>query len=216
VSGGVLELAAGAQLGSTTQVTVNAGGTLLFAGTGSVNTRVNDAAAVTLGGGTISAAGLTSTLDEQFGVLTLSQTSTLDLSLLAAGNTLRFANSAAATWSAGQTLKIYNYTSGVDHIFVGGDSVGLTTAQLNAIEIYSDAGITLLNSGFAPQFIGGGELSPVTIPEPSGLLLALGLAGVAGWRENRRGATQRRVARIAFRLINGTTTNASPVEPLYN
>jgi autotransporter-associated beta strand protein len=186
VSGGSLQLNAGGQLSGTSQVTVNSGGTLLFSGSGGANPRINDAAAVTLGGGSISLAGLTTTLDEQLGALTLSQTSTLDLSLLAAGNTIRFANSSAAIWSAGQTLKIYNYTSGVDHIYVGGDGAGLTTSQLNAIEFYSDAGVTLLNVGFAPQFIGAGELSPVPIPEPSALLLSVGMVGLAGWRERHR------------------------------
>jgi MYXO-CTERM domain-containing protein len=205
VSGGVLEVAGGGQLSSTSQVSINAGGTLLFSGAGGSNNRLNDGASVTLNGGTLSGAGLTSSLDEQLGALTLSQTSTIDLSLLAAGNTFRFADSAGATWTGGQTLRIYNYTSGVDRIFVGNDGVGLTTGQLNAIEFYSDNGLTLLNVGFAPQFIGSGELSPVPVPEPSGLLVAVALGGLAGWRERQRRRSIQRGERV--------TLGRSPARP---
>jgi MYXO-CTERM domain-containing protein len=121
------------------------------------------------------------------------------MSLLAAGNTFRFANSSGASWTGGQTLRIYNYTSGVDRLFVGTDGVGLSAGQLNAIEFYSDNGVTLLNVGFAPQFVGAGEISPVPVPEPSGLLLAAALGGLAGWRERRRRQAHHREARLAHR-----------------
>jgi autotransporter-associated beta strand protein len=200
VNGGTLGLGAGGQLSGTSQITINAGGTLLFSGAGGSNNRVNDGASVVLAGGTVSGAGLLSALDEQMGALTLSQTSTIDLGLLGAGNTIRFANSSGASWTASQTLRIYNYTSGVDRIFVGTDSTGLTAGQLNAIEFYSDNGLTLLNMGFAPQFVGSGELSPTPVPEPSGLLLAVAMGGLAGWREGRRRRAMERGARAAVRL----------------
>lgn len=210
VSGGVLELGSGGQLSSTAQVTVNAGGTLLLSGVGGGNGRVHDGAGVVLAGGTISGAGLLSGLDEQMGVLTLSETSTIDLGVLAAGHTFRFAASAGAAWAAGETLRIFNYTGGIDRIFVGTDATGLTTGQLNAIEFYSDQGITLLNVGFAPQFIGAGELSPTPVPEPSGLLLALAMSGLAVCRERHRRQQARAAAR---RSTHHRTTPFTPPTP---
>lgn len=196
VSSGVLEMAGGAALTGTSQVTVNSGGTLLFSGTGGINARVNAGASVTLGGGSVSYASLVSGLDQQFGALTLSQDSIIDLGMLAVGNTIRFANSSAAPWTGGEALKIYNYTSGVDRVFAGTDGTGLTFSQLSAIEFYSDNGVTLLNMG-APQFIGSGEISPTVVPEPSCVLIAAALLGLAGCRERRRSHTRRRESRSA-------------------
>lgn len=184
VSAGVLELAGGSLTG-TSNVVVNAGGTLLFSGAGGVDSKLSAGASLTLGGGTISGANLTSGLDQQFGVLTLTQDSIIDFSLLAVGNTLRFANSSGSIWASNEVIKIFNYTVGTDHLFVGTNNLGLTVSQLNALEFYSDNGVTLLNAT-APQFIGSGEISPVAVPEPSGVLAALSLIALSALREGRQ------------------------------
>jgi hypothetical protein len=145
----------------------------------------------------------------------LSLDSILDFSLLAAGNTFRFADSAAVSWNAGQTLKVYNYTSGTDHLYVGTDGAGLTTGQLDAIQFYSDNGVTLLNSGFAPQFIGAGEVGPYVVPEPSSLLLTAGLFGLAGWRERRRSASRRFLARAAQKHSHIQSTHNPPTQTIH-
>jgi autotransporter-associated beta strand protein len=196
VSEGVLELAGSGRLSGTSKVTVNAGGTLFFSGAGGLNTRVNAGTPLTLNGGALSTAGVTTSLDQQFGALTLSQNSTIDLSLLAVGNTVRFADSSAAEWAAGKTLRIFNYTSGVDHVFFGTDSSGLTSGQsgqLNAIQFYSDSGVTLIGAGSALQYLGSGEIVPSPVPEPSSLVVAMGMCGLIAWREGRthRGRVRR-------------------------
>lgn len=195
ISNGVLELAGGS-LSGTANILVNAGGTLLFSGPGGVNSKLNGGASVTLDGGTISGANLTAVLDQQFGTLTLTQDSIIDFSLLAAGNTFRFANSSSSIWASAEVIKIFNYTVGKDHLFVGTSNLGLTLGQLNAIEFYSDNGVTLLNAT-APQFIGSGELSPVAVPEPSGLLAAVSLITLAALREGRQRRMRGRNERVA-------------------
>jgi autotransporter-associated beta strand protein len=193
---GTLEIAAGGQLSGTASVAVNTGGTLLFSGPGGVNAKVSSASILNLGGGQVAASGLTSSLDQQFGVLTLSENSTIDFGMLAAGNTLRFADTAGATWTPGRTLNIWNWTSGADHLFFGSSSAGIAAGQLSQVRFYSDNGITLLGQGYHGSL---GEVTPV--PEPSSLALAVGLLGVVGIREHgkARSAARERRARSALR-----------------
>ena len=194
VSAGVLEAAGSNALGGTSGVIINTGGTLLLSGVGD---RVNDAAGITLAGGTLSTGGLSETV----GTLTLSATSVIDMG--AGSSVLRFADSHLATWVG--TLRIYNWSGiqnfggGTDQLFFGdGSGIGLEPGQLAQIKFYSDAGTTILP--FAPgfsAFTGGfGEVVPV--PEPSGVIAALALFGLAAWRERRTGAVGRREAHATF------------------
>jgi fibronectin-binding autotransporter adhesin len=174
VSGGTLEIGTGGSLTATTGVIVNTGGTFLLSGAGE---QVNNAATVTLAGGTIQTNGASS-ISETVGALTLSSSSTIDFGTLAGGNTLSFANSSAASWTG--TLNVWNWTSGTDHLFFGTSSLGLTSGQLSQINLYSDSGTTFVGTGGINS---SGEISAV--PEPSSMLGALSLLGLAAYRERR-------------------------------
>ena len=148
---------------------INSGGTLLF---GSSNNQAGSAVPVSLGGtgagstGTINTAGFNETL----GALTLNSSSTIDFG---AGRTtpssaLHFGDSSGATWAAGTTLTISDYsglvynnnagaTSGTagDMLFFGTTSGGLTGTQLAEIQFVNPAGYT---GTFGAYIDGSGEV----------------------------------------------------------
>ena len=180
INAGTLEAGAAGALGATGSVVVNAGGTLLLSGTGD---RVNDAAAMTLAGGTLDAAGLS----ETFGTLTLTDDSIIDFGTGA--STLNFADS-TGLWTTGKTLNIWNW-SGTPVAGGGADQLrfasnGLNAGQRAQINFFSDAGVTQLSltaSFPANGFVSFGEVVPV--PEPSSVATVLGLLGLVAWRERR-------------------------------
>ncbi len=183
ISGGTLEVGGSGALTATTRVTVNSGGTALLSGT---NTKLNTVAPMTLAGGKLDLSGMTSSLDQTVGALTLSTSSIIDFGMLAAGNTLRFADSSSVVWS-GLTLNIWNWTSGIDHLFFGnGSGTGLQSSQLDKIKFFSDNGTTILP--YAPGFSGftGGFGEVVPVPEPSAVFTGLALLGLVGFRERQR------------------------------
>lgn len=174
VNAGVLEVAG--KLSGTSGITVNNGGTLLLSGSGGMDSKLNNAAPITLAGGTVNLSGMSSSLTQTVGALTLTANSILNFGTLLAGNTLRFGAS-NADWS-GLQLAIYNYSGGADHLFFGSNNSALDPSQLGQILFYSDNGSDFLGTG---QFIGDGELAPV--PEPAtyltGIAAALTLARFA-------------------------------------
>ena len=93
--------AAGA-LGGTSNIVVNAGGTLLLSQSGTTD-RINNSSTMTLNGGTFNTSGLSEhslsgvTVIPGIGALTLSNSSIIDLG--AGASVLAFANSSAQTWS---------------------------------------------------------------------------------------------------------------------
>ena len=190
INAGTLEAGAAGALGATGSVVVNAGGTLLLSGTGD---RVNDAAAMTLAGGTLDAAGLS----ETFGALTLTDDSIIDFGTGA--STLSFADS-TGLWTTGKTLNIWNW-SGTPVAGGGADQLrfasnGLNAGQLAQINFFSDAGVTQLSltaSFPANGFVSFGEVIPV--PEPSSVATVLGLLGLVAWRERRKSSQARRESR---------------------
>jgi MYXO-CTERM domain-containing protein len=164
------------------------GGTLRITGSGSVD-RVNNAAAVNMGGGNIalSDTGVIG-VSETLGALTLTANSIIDFgSTDNATSVLTFADSSANTWTG--NLDVYNW-SGPFTIGVGGTaggvdqihfaSSGLTGAQLGQVRFWSDTGTTFLGFG---QF-SGTEVVPTPEPATWVTLGALGL--LLGWRERRR------------------------------
>ena len=76
-------------ISGTTHVAVTTGGTLLLSGAGATNNKLNTTPTATFGGGKLDLGGMTSSLDQQVGALTLSSSSVLDFGTLAAGNTFR-------------------------------------------------------------------------------------------------------------------------------
>lgn len=186
ITAGTLELAGNSgALAGTSKITVNDGGTLLLSGT-TANSKINDTPpAVVLGAGPVNntsdaAIQMTDTavVNETVGTLTLSSSSTIDYGDLAAGNTLRFANSSGETWTG--TLSVYDWSFFTDHLFFGSSYSGLTSAQLSQIKLYSDDGSTDLG---ALQITGSGEIRPV--PEPSSVFAGLSLLSLAAYRERR-------------------------------
>ena len=207
VSGGTLAInnnnTTTPRLAGTSSVTVNSGGTLLLAqsGEGSSIDRIKDTAGMTLNAnGSTAVAFNTGGLSEHgannntagIGALTLLSSSIIDLSNGA--SILAFANSSAQTWTG--TLSIYNWSgtqitgNGTDQVYFGMDPTGLTVAQLNSINFYSDSGTTLLGTAmFAPDL--DGEIVPtlVPVPEPGtwiGAALALLAVGLTQRKRLKR------------------------------
>lgn len=202
VNGGTLAATSAGALGATANVALNAGGTLLLsAGAATTNNRVNNAATLTLNGGTLalanvaegggSAGGLSPDGTVGTGVLTLTANSTIDLQ---GASLLHIAASGGQIWSG--NLSIYNWSGsatggGLEQLLFGTDdsATSLTTTQLGQILFYSDNGTTFLgNAQFAG--LGNGEIVPIAVPEPSTWVLgclALGMLALchrnrhAGW-----------------------------------
>jgi autotransporter-associated beta strand protein len=192
INAGTLNAGAAGSLGGTSNIVVNAGGTLLLSQSGSAtNNRINNSSTMTLNGGTFNTAGLSEyelsgvTVTPGIGALTLSSSSIIDLG--AGASILAFANSSAQTWSG--TLSIYNWSgtpvvgNGIDQLYFGTDSTGLTAQQLSQIAFYSDSGTTFLGSA---GFVSGmdGEIGPV--PEPATWFAAALVTGTLAWSRRRR------------------------------
>ncbi len=185
VSGGTLEASVSGSLSGTTAVNVSSGGTLQLAGTGN---RINDSAPVTMGtpSTSVPATFLANNSVEQLGAFTLAGDSVIDFSSFNASAPLRFANSSATSWLG--TLSIYNWSGnavsggGLDQLFFGTDSFGLTPEQLAQINFFSDAGATLLGAGAV--YASAGEVVPV--PEPGALIALFGGAGMLLGMRRRR------------------------------
>jgi len=177
---GTLQLGVGGVLSQTSGVTVNSGGTLQFDGNGA--SQVHSTATVTLAGGKIDLSGLSGSLTQTLGKLTLSSSSVIDFGSLGTSTTLRFANSSSAAWTG--TLSIWDWNPTVDTIFFGNSNLGLTTAQLADINFYGDQGMTLLQNTTGAQIYPNGGLAE--IPEPSAIAVGIGLLGLIVWRERKR------------------------------
>jgi autotransporter-associated beta strand protein len=134
------------------------------------NDRIADVSNLVLGGGTFSTNGFSDVL----ALASMSASSMIDLGNGA--SVLRFADSSGQTWVG--TLTIANYTPGVDQLFVGATSSGLTPAQLGQI---SFAGI-----GAPAQILASGEVVPL-VPEPTTFAgLVLGAATITSRRRSAR------------------------------
>ncbi len=189
VSNVLVTLRDAGRLSGTSGITLNAGGTLLFAGSGTNADHLNNSAPLTLAGGTLNTGGLSEGTvsggkpTAGIGALTLAATSVLDLGNGA--SLVTFANSSAAAWTGGATLKVYDWSGntaggGTDAVFFGSDATGLTGTQLSQVAFYSDAGSTFLGNG---GILANGEIVPV--PEPATVAGALLLVGAAGYKGRR-------------------------------
>jgi autotransporter-associated beta strand protein len=174
INDGTLQANAASALQSTGNITVNTGGSLLI----SASNAVNNSAAITLAGGTISMAGTT---NDTVGTLTLSANSVIDLGTFT-GN-LTFAASNGIAW-AGSSLQIWNwngtnlygtsYGAGDRRIFFGSNASGLDQAQLDKISFYSGSGTGFIGNAFIRST---GEIAAIPEPEvyATAILLLLGL-----------------------------------------
>lgn len=185
--GGTLEVGGtNGNLSGTSSLVVNNEGTLLLSGNGGINSKLNSSAGVTLSGGEINLEGLTSSLDQSVGALTLTAGSILDLGSLQGGHTWRFGAS-NADWS-GVELNIWNYTSGSDRLFFGSNASALDAPQLGRIAFFSGSGTGELGTA---SFSDSGQIVPV--PEPSAVFAALALLGAVGC-ERKRPVVKKRIA----------------------
>jgi fibronectin-binding autotransporter adhesin len=166
IASGTLKVATttlGGALDTTASVTVQSGAVLLLA----ANNEVNDAAGVTLSGGTIRRDG---DFTEVFGDLNLTAASFLDYGTGAAG-TLRF-----GAYTPVELLTVQNFSVGSKLQFGNSISAGDLTSKFS----FSNAYTTGTEGGF---------FTITAIPEPSTVVAAIGLAGLlafGSWRSRRR------------------------------
>lgn len=189
VSGGTLTAAAssGSALKSTSSITVNSGGTLML---GAPN-QINDAAPITLAGGTFSAGNFSEGTDSTpgLGALTLTASSLIDFGS-GAGAVLTLAGFTPGSF----TLTISNWT---------GTPATIGNGTTDRLIFTSDQSANLgsfVFTGYGPgamEFdLGGGyyEITPITpVPEPStyfGAALALAAIGFLQRRRLRRLTSQ--------------------------
>ena len=199
VNNGTLELAGANTLSATGNVTVNTGGTLLLSNTGTTD-RINNAATMTLAGGTVAISGnVVEGSSPGIGALTLTASSVIDFAN--GDGTLKWDDSHSAIWS-GTTLSIFNWTDGSDHLFFStvdhsfnGSDGGLTDSQLLQVSFFSGS-----NTGFlgTAGFLSGGLGEIVPVPEPSSVATVMGLLGLIGWRERRKTRAARAAVRRAI------------------
>ena len=167
VRAGVLNLssATGAAAGSVSGVTVMTNATLLVA----QSNQVNDSAAVTLSGGTIrTAAGVS----EVFGNLVVQTPSFLDFGAGAAGAV------SFGTYTPSALLTINNFDFGSTLTFKNDLSGSITNSSLFTF-----------NNGGISSYSWNLESSTFTItaiPEPTTVLVAVGLLGLLLWPSRRR------------------------------
>jgi autotransporter-associated beta strand protein len=172
VTGGVLNLnsSAGSSLESTASVAVSTGATLLISQSG----QVNNSAAVTLSGGTITrGAGVS----EVFGSLNITGSGILDFGTGAVGN-LTFGTYQNNQQTESALLTLNNFMPGNSFTFSS------TSFSTNSVGSYFTFGTGYAGSSIIDN--GGSSFTITAIPEPSTVLAALGLAGLMLWPARRR------------------------------
>jgi autotransporter-associated beta strand protein len=136
-------------------VTVNTSGTLTL----QAANQINDAAPMTLAGGTFA----TGAYNEQLGTLKLNATSTVDLG---SGGVLKFAASGGVAWTGGALLNILGWNGstnggGSSQIFIGTSSAGLTATQIGQIQFLAPLGLSI---NVPARMLPTGEIVPVLGP----------------------------------------------------
>jgi fibronectin-binding autotransporter adhesin len=178
-----------ARLANTSNITLNSGGTLLLAQTGVASTdRINNAATMTLAGGTFNTGGLSErggTLAAPtagIGALTLTANSTIDFG---AGTTSIIEFAGLGTHTAATLLQIINWDgipatgNGTERLLFAGN-VSSFTSLYNQSDVSFD-GV----SGYqAIQFSGFFEITEV--PEPSTWFAAALALGAIGFSQRKR------------------------------
>ncbi|MBE2179172.1 MAG: autotransporter-associated beta strand repeat-containing protein [Chthoniobacterales bacterium] len=166
ISNGVLNLnttGGGAAAGATTSVAVHSGATLII----SQNEQINNAADVTLSGGTIRRG---SGVSETMGNLTLTTASTLDFGTGSTG-TLSF-----GTYTPSSLLTVSNFLEG-----------NVLTFKSDLTSTINNGSLFSISNAFSYNWDGGSSTFTITaIPETSTMVAALGLAGMFLWPARRR------------------------------
>ncbi|MEO0796770.1 MAG: autotransporter-associated beta strand repeat-containing protein [Verrucomicrobiota bacterium] len=138
---------------------------------------------------------------EVLGSLTLSNNSTVELDFgsdAGDGGVVQFADSSGALWSGSGTLSIDNWNGstsggGLDQLFAGSSSSGLTSSQLSRIKFFNPAGLT--PGVYDARILSTGEIVPVqAVPEPGTYLAGAGLVGLLVVLEIRRRQRQQSIS----------------------
>jgi autotransporter-associated beta strand protein len=176
VNAGVLNLnsSSGSAAGSVSGITVASNATLLLSQSG----QVNDNAAITLSGGTISRA---SGVNEVFGNLNLAGASALDFGSGTAGS-LQFGTYTRDTGSA--LLTVQNFFQGNSLVF-SQNLIAAGYIDASSSGSYSN-GYFAFADGFTTSWNGTDTFTITAIPEPSTLLAASALLAVFLWPLGRR------------------------------
>jgi hypothetical protein len=110
---------------------------------------INAASSLILGGGKFDTGGFNQTMN----TLTLNGTVSSAIDMGTQASILTFANSSAATWTAGRLLSIVNWSGtpgtggGIDQVLFGTDTNGLKAGQLSQIHFEGFNGATILSTG---------------------------------------------------------------------
>ena len=186
VDEGTMNLVTAGALGSTSGVTMNSGGTLLLSGVSTVTDRINNAAPITLSGGTLNTGGLSegaaTAAGAGIGALTLTANSTIDF---ATGNSiLHFAGLGAHVPAAGPDLAIVNWSGlvsggGTDRLLFTGSASDFTTRYDQTDVSFNGAqGYNFV------QYTGFYEVTAV--PEPSTYAAGVLAFAALGFSQRRR------------------------------
>ncbi|WP_309399259.1 hypothetical protein [Cerasicoccus maritimus] len=151
-------------------ITLNSGSLIL-----NRDNQIGNSTDLTLAGGNFYA----NDNSDALGSLTLSTTSTIDLgSDLGDGSTLNFSNSSGNAWTGDLYITGWNGDSeggGLDQVYFGNSSGGLTTSQVNSIYFVNPWGTTGI---YEARILSSGEVVPV-LPEPSTYAFGAFLIGAA-------------------------------------
>jgi fibronectin-binding autotransporter adhesin len=196
VDDGTLKVDSGAtgtgRLANTSGITVNNGGTLLLAQSGTASTdRINNSAAINLAGGKLDTGGLSevgagtlSSTTNGVGTLTLSANSTLDFGA-GSSSIIQFGGIAQSVDNT--VLAITNWNgvpsmgNGTERLLFSGNATSFTSLfDQNEVSFNGVFGYT------AVQFGTNSYYEITAVPEPATVLGALALVGLIGFRERRR------------------------------
>lgn len=186
VDSGTLKAGATDALGSTSSVTVNSTGTLLLSG--SSPDRINNAATITLAGGTFNTGGLSEGTATNggagVGALTLTLNSTIDFGA-GSSSIIQFAGLGPHIPTSGPDLAITNWNgvpqtggSGDRLLFSGSTSAFMSQYSQSDVLFNGTAGYNLV------QFSGFYEVTAA--PEPSTWAAAALTLAVLAWTQRRR------------------------------
>ncbi|MGA2052363.1 MAG: autotransporter-associated beta strand repeat-containing protein [Opitutales bacterium] len=183
----VLDKTAGVNAIAGSGIIISTGGTLLLG----ASNQISSSTAMTLSGGTFAINGFSegSATSAGLGTLTLSSSSTLNLSSTTSVVAFSNSQSTSGSWASGQTLAITGWNGsltggGTDRIYFGTSTTGLTSTQLSEIQFIDPTGLTA--GDYGARLLSTGEIVPfVAVPEPgttaAGAALVL-LVSFEAWR----------------------------------
>ena len=201
VSAGTLNVSG--SIAGTSNVAVNGGGTLLLGASNVINNAATvGLGTVGLGGGTFNTGGFSEgdVTTNGLGALTLSVSSTLDFGA-GTGSQLWFSGVAGHT--ASTILSILNWSGtafqaggATDDRLIFAGSASTFTSVFNQADVSFNG-----TFGYSAIQFDGGHFEVVPVPEPTSVATVMGLLGLIGWRERRKGLQARQGERRDSALL---------------